>query len=80
MCLAIPMQITRIEGLNARCAVHGVERDVSLFLLQDQPVQVGDFVLVHVGYAIQALEAEDAAASLELFDQMQAETEAETGA
>lgn len=74
MCLAIPMQITRIEGLNARCAVRGVERDVSLFLLQDQPVEVGDFVLVHVGYAIQALEAEDAAASLELFDQMQAET------
>jgi hydrogenase expression/formation protein HypC len=74
------MQINRVEGLSARCAIRGVEREISLFLIQDQEVQVGDFVLVHVGYAIQALEAEDAAASLELFDQMQAETEAETGA
>jgi len=78
MCLAIPMQITRIDGLDARCAVRGVEREVSLFLLQDQAVQVGDFVLVHVGYAIQTLSVEDAEASLELFDQILAETEAES--
>lgn len=70
MCLAIPMQITRIDGFNARCAVKGVERDVSLFLLQDEGVQVGDHVLIHVGYAIQKISAEEAQSSWELFDQM----------
>ena len=80
MCLAVPMQVTRIDGLNARCAIRGVERDVSLFLLQDQKVQVGDFVLIHVGYAIQTLSAEEAASSWELFDQILEETEAESHA
>jgi hydrogenase expression/formation protein HypC len=73
MCLAIPMQITRIEGSSARCAVKGVERDVSLFLLQDETLREGDFVLIHVGYAIQKLTEEEARSSWELFDQMQAE-------
>ena len=78
MCLAIPMQVTRIDGLNARCAIRGVERDVSLFLLQGEDIKVGDFVLIHVGYAIQTLSAEEAAASWELFDQILEETEAES--
>lgn len=78
MCLAIPMQVTRIDGLNARCAIRGVERDVSLFLLQGEDIKVGDFVLIHVGYAIQTLSAEEAAASWELFDQILDETEAES--
>ena len=34
MCLAVPMQITKRDGLHAHCAAKGVERDVSLFLLQ----------------------------------------------
>lgn len=70
MCLAVPMQITRIEGFDARCAIRGVERDVSLFMLQGEDIAVGDYVLVHVGYAIQRLSAEEAAASWELFDQI----------
>ena len=78
MCLAVPMQVTRIDGLNARCAIRGVEREVSLFLLQGEDVKVGDFVLIHVGYAIQTLSAEEAAASWELFAQILEETEAES--
>jgi hydrogenase expression/formation protein HypC len=70
MCLAIPMQITRIDGFDARCAIRGVERDISLFMLQGEDIVVGDYVLVHVGYAIQRLSAEEAAASWELFDQI----------
>ncbi len=70
MCLAVPMQITQLNGFDARCAARGVERDVSLFLLQGEPVNVGDYVLIHVGYAIQKLSAEDAASTWELFDQI----------
>ncbi len=70
MCLAVPMQITAIDGFDAHCCARGVEREVSLFLLQGEPVTIGDFVLVHVGYAIQRISAEQARQSWELFDQL----------
>lgn len=70
MCLAIPMQITQINGFEARCSAKGVARDVSLFMLQDEPIGVGDWVLIHVGYAIQKISAEEARESWELFDQL----------
>ncbi len=70
MCLAVPMQITHLNGFDARCSARGVERDVSLFLLQDDTLQVGDYVLIHVGYAIQKLSAEQARETWELFDQI----------
>lgn len=70
MCLAIPMEITRVDGYDARCAARGVERDISLFLLQGEPVAAGDWVLVHVGYAIQKISAEEAKESWDLFDQV----------
>jgi len=70
MCLAIPMQITRIDGFSARCAAKGVERDVSLFLLQAETLNEGDYVLIHVGYAIQKISEQEAQSSWELLDQM----------
>ena len=70
MCLAIPMQITHIDGFMARCAARGVLREVSLFLLQDESIQIGDHVLIHVGYAIQKISAEEALSTWELLDQM----------
>ncbi|MFM8332469.1 MAG: HypC/HybG/HupF family hydrogenase formation chaperone [Candidatus Methylumidiphilus sp.] len=70
MCLAVPMQITALDGFTAHCAARGVEREVSLFLLQGEEVQPGDFVLIHVGYAIQKLSAEQAQSTWELFDQI----------
>jgi hydrogenase expression/formation protein HypC len=76
MCLAIPMQITHIDGFIAHCAAKGVEREVSLFLLQDETLQEGDFVLIHVGYAIQKISEEEAQSTWELLDQMLSEEEA----
>lgn len=70
MCLAIPMQISHIEGFNARLTAKGVQREASLFLLQDEDVKVGDYVLVHVGYAIQKISEQDAHTAWELFDDM----------
>ena len=59
-----------MDGYNARCTAKGVEREVSLFMMQDEPVAPGDHVIVHVGYAIQKVSAEDARTTWELFDQM----------
>jgi hydrogenase expression/formation protein HypC len=70
MCLGIPMQITAIDGFTARCEAKGVERDVNLFLLQDTPLSAGDFVMVHIGYAIQKITAEYARSAWELYDDM----------
>jgi len=70
MCLAIPMQVSQVDGFSATCTAKGVQREVSLFLLQDEDVQVGDYVLIHVGYAIQKISEQDAQTAWELFDQM----------
>jgi hydrogenase expression/formation protein HypC len=70
MCLAIPMQIREISGFQCTCEARGITRDVSLFMLQDEELAAGDYVLVHVGYAIQKVTEQDAAGSWELFDQI----------
>lgn len=70
MCLAVPMQIRSINGLEARCVARGVERTVSLFLLQHEPLQPGAMVLVHVGYAIQKITPEEASTTWALLDEM----------
>ncbi|MGI9233813.1 MAG: HypC/HybG/HupF family hydrogenase formation chaperone [Woeseiaceae bacterium] len=70
MCLAVPMQITRIDGYQCTCEAKGIEREVSLFMLQDESIKPGDHILVHVGYAIQKVSEQDAADSWALFDEM----------
>jgi len=70
MCLGIPMQITDINGFQARCRAKGVARDVNLFTLQHEDLKSGDFVVVHLGYAIQKVSAEEAAAAWEAYDEM----------
>ncbi len=69
------MKIKAIDGFVAKCEAKGVERDVSLFMLQDEELSVNDHVMVHVGYAIQKMTEEEARSSWELFDQILAETE-----
>lgn len=64
------MKIREINGFVACCEAKGVERDVSLFMLQDEPLAVDDFVVVHVGYAIQKISAQEAQTAWELYDQM----------
>jgi len=69
------MRITKIDGFNAHCVAKGVERDVSLFLLQDEAIREGDYLLIHVGYAIQRISEAEALSTWELLDQMLAEDE-----
>ncbi|MBU1191060.1 MAG: HypC/HybG/HupF family hydrogenase formation chaperone [Gammaproteobacteria bacterium] len=70
MCLAIPMQVRDIDGFLARCEAKGVSREVNLFLLQDETLQAGDFVMVHVGYAIQKMTEQEARSAWEVYDEM----------
>ena len=70
MCLGIPMKIKEIDGNTAHCEAKGVSREVSLFMMQDEPLEQGDYVMVHVGYALQKMTQHEARSAWELYDQM----------
>ena len=70
MCLGIPMQIKSIDGFTAHCEAKGVQRDVSLFMMQGEKLQAEDFVVVHVGYAIQKISPQEAQTAWDIYDQM----------
>jgi hydrogenase expression/formation protein HypC len=67
MCLAVPARITQIssEDAMAKAEVGGIVKEVSLALVDD--VKVGDYVIVHVGFALSRLEPEEAEQTLVLF-------------
>ncbi|MEW6161783.1 MAG: HypC/HybG/HupF family hydrogenase formation chaperone [Nitrospirota bacterium] len=68
MCLAVPSKIISIKYTTAIVDVYGARRAISLLLLEDE-VNVGDYVLVHAGFAIQKVQEEYAEETLELFKQ-----------
>jgi hydrogenase expression/formation protein HypC len=76
MCLGIPMQVVFIDGFTARCQAKGVQRDVNLFLMQDEQVLPGDYLVMQGGYATQKLTEEQALAAWEVYDLMLREGEA----
>lgn len=57
MCLAIPMRISDIQGESGTAEVRGVSRRIDLSLVQ--PASVGDYVLVHTGFALQRIDEEE---------------------
>lgn len=75
MCLALPAEIVALEedGANAVVSLAGVRKRISLALIEDP--QVGEFVLVHVGYALHKVSAEEAARTLQLMDEIELATE-----
>lgn len=69
MCLAIPAQVVELrDGDNAVVDLAGVRKEISLSLVDD--VAVGDYVIVHVGYALNKLDPEEAAKTLALFGEL----------
>ncbi len=68
MCLAIPGKIVEIQGNMAKVDVGGLSRDISLDLCPD--VSVGEYVLVHTGFAIQKVDETEAEETLDLLRKM----------
>ncbi len=77
MCLAIPSKIVEIEDLRARVDVYGARREINLMLLPDE-VALGDYVLVHAGFAIQKVEKEMALKAIEIMGSAVQELDEET--
>lgn len=74
MCLAVPAEVTEIDGETAMVDLGGIRKRVSLMLVDD--VAVGDFVIVHVGFALTKLDRDEANETLALLRQGLAAEEA----
>ncbi|MBE0625896.1 MAG: HypC/HybG/HupF family hydrogenase formation chaperone [Burkholderiales bacterium] len=71
MCLALPVQVTELGARDTAIVdLGGVRKEISLALLDE--VRVGDYVILHAGYALSKLDQEEAEKTLALFAQMQA--------
>ena len=68
MCLAIPALIRRIEDKEAEAEIGGITRRISLWLTPE--AKVGDYVLLHTGYAINILDQEEAEETLKLLEEI----------
>ncbi|MGQ9569964.1 MAG: HypC/HybG/HupF family hydrogenase formation chaperone [Thermodesulfovibrionales bacterium] len=65
MCVGVPSKIVKIDDYMATIDVEGAQRVISLLLLNED-VKVGDYVIVHAGFAIQRIQEEDAKENLRL--------------
>ncbi|MCI7540299.1 MAG: HypC/HybG/HupF family hydrogenase formation chaperone [Veillonellaceae bacterium] len=68
MCLAVPAKILSIQDALAKVELSGVTKDVSLMLLPE--AKVGDYVLVHAGFAMQIVDEKEAEETYALLDEM----------
>ena len=69
MCLAIPSKIIEIDNFRAMVDVYGARREINLMLMPEE-VGIGDFVLVHAGFAIQKVEQDSAHEALKVISEI----------
>jgi hydrogenase expression/formation protein HypC len=69
MCLSVPAKVLSIDGEMAVVSVGGTEYKASLQIIEN--VEVGDYILLHTGFAIQKLDVAEAEATLELFKEFE---------
>jgi len=70
MCLSIPSKVEKIDENNmATVDTMGVKRDISLDLMADN-VEIGDYILIHVGFAMNKIDKEEAEQSLRVYEEM----------
>ncbi|MCF6154326.1 MAG: HypC/HybG/HupF family hydrogenase formation chaperone [Candidatus Brocadia sp.] len=66
MCLAVPMKLIKNNGITGVVELGSLKKEIGLQLLED--VKVGDYVIVHAGYAIQKLDEKEAAETIALLE------------
>ncbi len=69
MCLAVPARVVEISGKRATVEMAGVVQQTSIMMLPD--VQIGDYVILHAGFAIEKLDEAEALRTIELFQTME---------
>ena len=76
MCLGVPGKVVEVNGLMATVDFWGVRKQIRLEVV-DEPVQPGDYILNHVGYAIRRIPAEEIGATLALYEELLTQAEQE---
>jgi hydrogenase expression/formation protein HypC len=76
MCLGVPGKVIEVDGQIATVDFWGVRRQIRLDVV-DEPVQPGDYILNHVGYAIRRIPTAEIDATLALYEELLAKAEAE---
>ncbi len=69
MCLSIPSKVVKLSDDKTMCTVDtlGVQRDANLMMMEDDDVQIGDYVLLHIGFVMNKIDEEEALASIETY-------------
>jgi hydrogenase expression/formation protein HypC len=75
MCLAVPGRIVSINGQNAIIDFGGVQREANVSLIEPN---VGDYVIVHAGFAIQVVDEEEARETIKLWEELMASQQQES--
>jgi len=73
MCLGIPMQIKKIDGFRAVAEVNGVQREIGLELIESP--KIGDYVIVHAGFAIEKVNEAEAKETISLLEEYRIATQ-----
>jgi len=68
MCLAVPMEVKKVNEMEAEVEIGGIKNKVRLDIIDEQP-KIGDYVIVHAGFAIRRLDKTEAIETLRLFEQ-----------
>jgi hydrogenase expression/formation protein HypC len=69
MCVAAPMKVIKIDGDNVVAELGGVTKEARLDVVDEMP-ELGDYVVIHAGFALHRINPEDAKLSLELWKEM----------
>jgi len=69
MCVAAPMKVIEVDGENIRAELGGVTKDARLDIVDERP-EVGDYVIIHAGFALHRIDPEEAKITLELWKEM----------
>ena len=69
MCLSIPSKVVKISEDKTICTVDtmGVQRDASLLMMGEDGIEIGDFVLLHIGFVMERIDEQEAMAAIETY-------------
>jgi len=79
MCLSIPSKVVKISDDQTMCTVDtmGVQRDANLMMMGDDDIQLGDYVLLHIGFVMNKIDDDEAMASIETYKEILEHMDAE---
>lgn len=72
MCLSIPSKVVRISDDKTMCTVDtmGVQRDANLMMMGDDDIQLGDYVLLHIGFVMNKIDEKEAIVSIDTYKEI----------